>query len=134
MGLQSSTPPGTGRAAPVSTALAGRSVAGRSAATNAIRRYPSAPKALTGCVSTISTCAPASHGYTHALRDYAAVYQAYQAYLQPEVSALAGRDGCAALDSGQLTGDSVVDDEAAQTETFSEEEIESCGYLGWLRH
>lgn len=94
----------------------------------------SAPERLTGCVSDISSCGAASHSYTHALRDYAMVYGAFQAYLEPAADAAPGRHGRAALEAEEPGGELPANLPPAPPALFSEEEIEDCGYLGWLQH
>jgi hypothetical protein len=97
-----------------------------------------APKSFTGCVSEISSFAAPEHSYADALKDYAQVYEAYQAYLTPAdtvvqhdydsvgVATAAGHQlGC--LNEELVECTVPVDD-------VSDEEIESCGYLGWVHH
>jgi hypothetical protein len=97
-----------------------------------------APKSFTGCVSEISSCAAHGHAYADALRDYAAVYEAYQSYLTPK-DILSQHDYDSAIrsvDDGRHLGclnDELLDF-ALPTDAVSDEEIESCGYLGWLHH
>lgn len=95
-----------------------------------------APKLLTGCVSEISNCALRESARSGAFKDYAAVYAAYQDYLAParhelphdyDGIARSARDGC--LDDGLL-------DWTLQRhrDAVSDDDIEGCGYLGWLQH
>jgi hypothetical protein len=103
-----------------------------------LKRTRRAPKALTGCVSEISSCGGAGHDYAAALKNYGAVYEAYQSYLSPDATMPPHDYGRAALEADELVHDASSDDEMAQLalpiEEFSDDEIESCGYLGWLHH
>jgi hypothetical protein len=97
-----------------------------------------APKSFTGCVSELSSCAVQEHSYTDALRNYAEVYEAYQSYLTP-TDTLAQHDydlvGVAAANEHQLgcLNEEMVDG-TVSVDAVSDEEIESCGYLGWIHH
>lgn len=102
------------------------------------RREAFAPQSFTGCVSDISSDAAPACFHAEAFKRYAQVYQAYQAYLMP-ADALAAHDyelgsrpaspdrrlGCLGED---LVSDTVPRDD------ISDEDIERCGYLGWLHH
>lgn len=100
-----------------------------------LKRTRHAPKALTGCVSELSSCDGASHDYAAALKNYGAVYQAYQAYLSPDESMLRHGYGRAALEADELAPGASSEEMqlALPGGEFSDDEVESCGYLGWLR-
>ncbi len=99
-----------------------------------------APKAFTGCVSDISACRQIDidGDYAVALKAYSAVYEAAQAYLQPGEHAVehdyglcaeGEQDGHGAHVAAQLQAT-----ERERVVNVSDEEVERCGYLGWLRH
>jgi hypothetical protein len=99
-----------------------------------------APTVSSGCISDVSS--DAIHGYEHdyavAMKSYATVYENFQAYLEP-ANILAAHDydlstkpvpehdhlGC--LDQEFMEC-------ASNADSISDEDIESCGYLGCLRH
>lgn len=93
-----------------------------------------------GCVSELSS--DAIHGYPHdyavAMKNYAAIYENFQAYLEP-ANILATHDydlSTRPVEEHEHLG--CLDQEfmecATNTESISDEDIERCGYLGWLRH
>jgi hypothetical protein len=99
----------------------------------------SAGSPLTGCVSSLSACAPIDHAYADALKSYAEVYAAAQAYLTPH-DVLSGHDydRAIAMSMPELNRPDADHDMlgfVAQVDIpVSEEEIEHCGYMAWLRH
>jgi len=102
------------------------------------RREAIAPQLFTGCVSDISSDAAPAHFHADAFKRYAQVYAAYQAYLMP-TDPLAAHDyelgsRAVALDCrlGCL-GEDLVNDTVPRDD-ISDEDIERCGYLGWLHH
>lgn len=93
-----------------------------------------------GCVSELSS--DAIHGYPHdyavAMKNYAAIYENFQAYLEP-ANILATHDydlSLRAVEEHEHLG--CLDQEfmecATNNDSISDEDIEGCGYLGWLRH
>jgi hypothetical protein len=102
-------------------------------------RSGKAPKILTGCVSDISSCAQPDHNYLDALKSYAEVYAAMQDYLAP-VDPVTEHNyalNVPETEEHNLLGmiEMVVGDEDQPHQVdFTDEEIDSCGYLGWLRH
>jgi hypothetical protein len=109
------------------------------------RRIDAAPEAYTGCVSELSSvCAridrDIERGYADALKQYAALYKkAAQAYLLPEAEAVARDDyRPTARDQQDVEVAFVVAGIERQAGlsglSVSDEEVECCGYLGWLRH
>jgi hypothetical protein len=98
-----------------------------------------APKLITGCASAISSCAPIDHGYTDALKNYAEVYEKFQAYLSPlnelpehdydQVIAMSVPENS---HLGCLNDDMV--EFVTSVDNISDDDIEGCGYLGWLHH
>lgn len=124
---------GKGGAAP---AVIGRELQ-RGALRKRAGRGAAAPESLTGCVSEISSCAGHEHSYADALKDYAAVYEAYQSYLTPGDAVVHDYDQLAAVAAEEHHLGCLNDDLLASTlipDDVSDEEIESCGYLGWLHH
>lgn len=98
-----------------------------------------APKPLTGCISSISAYAPVDHAYTDALKNYAEVYEAFQSYLSP-LDALPEHDYDQAIAMSMLevqrpeSEDDMLGFVVPKDIPVSEEEIEHCGYMAWLRH
>lgn len=93
-----------------------------------------------GCISELSS--DAIHGYEHdyaaAMKTYATVYENFQAYLEP-ANILATHDydlSTRPVEEHEHLG--CLDQEfmecATNAESISDEDIEGCGYLGWLRH
>lgn len=103
---------------------------------NGSRRRAGALKSFTGCVSEISSCEHPGHSYTDALRNYAEVYEAYQAYLTPEAVPhnydLVGVAEAGSPHIGCLNEELMAS--TLQADTVSDDDIERCGYLGWLQH
>lgn len=100
-----------------------------------------APKALTGCVSEISSCAQEDRSYAGALKEYAAAYEAAQAYLAPGEGAVwhdyaqcaqGEQDAHGAQVAAQL--ELLLRGDDIEALRVSDEEVEGCGYLAWLRH
>lgn len=93
----------------------------------------------TGCVSAISTCDPVDHDYTDALRNYGEVYEEHQSYLSP-LDELSEHDYDQAIAMsmpenshfGCLNDDMV--EYVAVVDNITDDEIESCGYFGWLKN
>lgn len=91
-----------------------------------------------GCVSAISMSNPVDHDYAAALRNYGEVYEGYQAYLSPQ-------DGLPEHDYDQAIAMSMPENShfgclnddmveyVAAVDNITDDEIESCGYLGWLK-
>lgn len=98
-----------------------------------------APKSITGCVSAISSCAAIDHGYTDALKNYAAVYEEFQAYLSPlDTLPEHDYDRVIAMSVPQNSHLGCLNDDMVEyltaLDTVSDDDIENCGYLGWLHH
>jgi hypothetical protein len=94
---------------------------------------------LTGCVSSLSVCAPVEHAYTAALKSYAEVYTAAQDYLTPpDILSVHDYDRAIAMSMPELNrpeADHEMHGFVAPSEIpVSEEEIECCGYMAWLCH
>jgi len=99
-----------------------------------------APTLSSGCISDVSS--DAIHGYEHdyaaAMKSYATVYENFQAYLEPsDILAAHDYDLSAKLVPAHehlgCLGQEFMN-RAGNIESISDEDIESCGYLGWLRH
>lgn len=95
---------------------------------------------VSGCVSELSS--DAIHGYPHeyavAMKNYAAIYEGFQAYLEPE-NVLADHDydlSTRPVEEHEHLGclDQEFMEWTADIDSVSDEDIELCGYLGWLRH
>lgn len=98
-----------------------------------------APKSFTGCVSALSSCAAVDHAYTDALKSYGEIYEQFQAYLSPLDSLTAhDYDRAIAMSMPENAHFGCLNDDMvellATTDKISDDEIESCGYLGWLHH
>jgi hypothetical protein len=129
-----------------SVALAAtRMVPERSALSNGTPGLDAAPTAgsaalCNGCISELSS--NDIHGYSHdyavAMKNYATIYENFQAYLEP-ANILASHDydlSTRPVEEHEHLG--CLDQEfiecATNVEAISDEDIERCGYLGWLRH
>jgi hypothetical protein len=117
-----------------------RAVSQQSPLPNGTAAHDFAPTPSNGCISEVSS--DAIHGYEHdyavAMKNYATIYENFQAYLAP-ANILAAHDydlstkqvpehehlGCLEQEFMECP---------SNTESISDEDIESCGYLGWLRH
>lgn len=100
-------------------------------------RSGAAPKAFTGCVSEISSCQRLDHSYADALKQYGAVYEAAQAYLTPGEVVVHDYAGCAQGEQDAQGAQVAAQLELLQQDaspSVSDDEVERCGYLGWLRH
>lgn len=108
------------------------------------RTTGAAPKAFTGCVSEISSCEQLDHSYADALKQYGAVYEAAQAYLAPGQAVAHDYDACAQGEQDtqgaqvaaqlELLLQEEQEHEQHKVASVSDDEVERCGYLGWLRH
>ena len=93
-----------------------------------------------GCISDISSDAihGCTEGYTAAMKNYGLVYEQYQAYLLPDEQLQPHNYDLAAVlvptfnHLGCLNNDLL--ESTAPTDIVSDDDIESCGYLGWLYH
>lgn len=102
---------------------------------NTSRKKLSRTIALTGCVSKLSTLELHQHAYFDALRDYAKLYEATQAYLAGDGSSIAHDYAATSSASREFDHGLLGDDgEAVAFVPISDDEIDNCGYLGWLRH
>ena len=95
------------------------------------------PIVLTGCASKLSMLKQHEHAYFDALKDYAIHCAQAQAYLADAEWQIAHDYDCALIrnslrepDHG-LLGD---DGEPAIAVQISDDDIDHCGYMGWLRH
>jgi len=108
-------------------------VTGSIAVIQARRQDGGQPRKFTACVSEISWCPPRP-AYHQAVKSFAEVYAAYQAYLIPvphvapvyEVSAQVHPSHCGCL-SDELA------DCVSRQHGFDDDVIEDCGYFGWLQ-
>jgi hypothetical protein len=96
-----------------------------------------APKSFTGCVSALSSCAALDHAYTDALKNYGEIYEQFQAYLSP-LDTLTERDydRVIAMSVPENAHFGCLNDDMVElilaAADITDDEIESCGYLGWL--
>lgn len=128
------------RSANIAQLAATQMVSESSLLPNSSRERDLAPTACNGCVSELSS--DSIHGYQHdyavAMKSYATVYENFQAYLEP-ANILAAHDydlSTKPVPEHQHLGclDQEFIEYATHTDSVSDEDIESCGYLGWLRH
>lgn len=100
-----------------------------------VERSNVSPSALTGCISGVSVVRPHRHAYFHALKDYAVHYADAQAYLAVDHSLVACDYGSIDKASHELDHGLLGDDgEPVRYTQVSDEDIDKCGYMGWLRH
>lgn len=96
--------------------------------------------ALTGCISQLSIIEQHEHAYFDALKDYALHYAQAQDYLaadQPPRAYSLMQD--AAMRDSDFIGDldhALLDDtgEPLAAAQISDDDIDNCGYMGWLKH
>lgn len=98
-----------------------------------------APKSLTGCVSALSSCAAVDRAYTDALKNYGEIYEQFQAYLSPRDTLTAHNyDQAISMITPENSHFGCLNDDMVEliaiNDNITEDEIESCGYLGWLHH
>lgn len=83
----------------------------------------------------MSVVKPPRHAYFHALKDYAVHYAEAQSYLSIDHSQIACDYGSIDKSPNEpdhgLLGD---DGEPVRFTQVSDEDIDKCGYMGWLRH
>jgi hypothetical protein len=91
------------------------------------------PRPLTGCVSAISMCRCQSSGYRDALENFGAICSSSSDWLGAAIphdydasTATASAGGVCGCLTAELIGTS------APPQALTEEDIEACGYLGWL--
>jgi hypothetical protein len=93
-----------------------------------------------GCISDISSDAihGCEHDYAAAMKSYGVVYEQYQSYLLPNNQLMPHDYDLAAAPVpafnhlGCLNEDLL--DSTVHSDDVSDDEIEGCGYLGWLHH
>jgi|KBSSwiStaDraftv2_1062776.scaffolds.fasta_scaffold22614_7 hypothetical protein len=95
---------------------------------------------VNGCISELSSDAihGVAHDYASAMKNYAVVYEQYQAYLMPR-SELLPHDYELSVKLAVLTNPLGCLNEELFASTLSEDDvsdddIEDCGYMGWLHH
>jgi hypothetical protein len=99
----------------------------------------SAPNAG-GCISEISSDAihGCDHDYTAAMKNYGDIYGQYQAYLLPDNQLPAHDYDLAAAQVPAFSHLGCLNEELLEatvpSDIVSDDDIESCGYLGWLYH
>lgn len=99
-----------------------------------------APTSTNGCISELSSDSihAVERGYASAMKNYAVLYEQFQSYLMPRnellphdyelnvtLAALANPLGCL---NEELVASTLHEDD------ISDEDIEGCGYMGWLHH
>ena len=103
--------------------------------------YVNSPTVLTGCATKLSMLKQHEHAYFDALKDYAVHYAKAQAYLADDEWQIAHDytliENTMVMDSSLsepyhgLLGD---DGEPAMFAQISDDDIDHCGYMCWLRH
>ena len=97
-----------------------------------------APKSVTGCLSSLSTCAAPDQDYAAALKNYGEVYERFQEYLAPaDAPADHNYDQVIAMSMPQGVHLGCLNDAIAAFPASidtSDDDVEGCGYLGWLHH
>lgn len=99
-----------------------------------------APTSTSGCISELSSDSihAVERGYASAMKNYAVLYEQFQSYLMPrnallphdyelsvKLAALANPLGCL---NEELVASTLHEDD------ISDDDIEGCGYMGWLHH
>ncbi|MDB6062620.1 MAG: hypothetical protein JWM78_2723 [Verrucomicrobiaceae bacterium] len=100
----------------------------------------SAAPTSSGCISDISSDSihGCEHDYAAAMKNYGVIYEEYQSYLMPTNQLIAhdynlGAQPVPAFSHlGCLNQDLL--ESTVLTDDVSDDEIENCGYLGWLHH
>lgn len=93
-----------------------------------------------GCISEISSDSihGCEHDYAAAMKTYGVIYEKYQAYLLPNNQLMPHDYDLAAAPVpafnhlGCLNEDLL--ESTVHSDDVSDDEIEGCGYLGWLHH
>lgn len=97
--------------------------------------HTNSPAILTGCISKLSVVERREHAYFDALKDYSIHYAKAQAYLADDEWQIAHDytliDNSLSEPDHGLLGD---DGEPMMLAHVSDDDIDSCGYMGWLRH
>ncbi|MFT3928770.1 MAG: hypothetical protein QM709_00620 [Spongiibacteraceae bacterium] len=99
-----------------------------------------APNSANGCISEVSCDAihSSEHDYNTAMKSYAVVYENYQSYLMPTEQLVEHDYDMAAKPVpdfshlGCLNADLL--DSTVLTDDVSDDDIENCGYMAWVRH
>jgi len=91
------------------------------------------PTPLCGCWSELSSCRAQDQVYLDALKSYAQVYAAYQDYLTPEPP-MERRDYALGVSATEEHVQLGLLSETGHAQRVSDDDIDDCGYLGWLRH
>ncbi len=99
------------------------------------RRVSRSPNALTGCISNLSVIAEPDREFIDALREYAVNYAETHSYVSDDELRIA-HDYTLIGEllnepENPLLGD---DGEPAKYAQISDDDIDRCGYMGWLRH
>ena len=93
-----------------------------------------------GCISELSSDAihGCEHDYAAAMKSFAVVYEQYQAYLMPSGQLVAHDYDIAAKPVPAFSHLGCLNAELLEStvpeDDISDDEIEGCGYLGWLHH
>lgn len=93
-----------------------------------------------GCISDISSEAihGCEHDYAAAMKSFGTVYEQYQSYLLPNGQVMAHDYDLAAKAAAELSGKGFLDESLLQSmahdDAISDDDIEDCGYMGWLQH
>lgn len=93
-----------------------------------------------GCISDISSDAihGCEQGYAAAMKNYGVIYEQYQAYLLPDNQLQPHNYDLAAVQVPAFNHLGCLNEDlleaTAPSDIVSDDDIESCGYLGWLYH
>jgi hypothetical protein len=93
-----------------------------------------------GCISDISSDAihGCDHDYTAAMKNYGVIYEQYQAYLLPDNQLQPHNYDLAAAQVPAFNHLGCLNEELLEatvhSDVISDDDIENCGYLGWLYH
>lgn len=102
------------------------------------RKSSRVPLQFTGCISELSSHIEEYHIFDEALKNYAEVYRLSHTYIESGELAVEHDYTLNVAETEEhgllgLLGDEI--EQAVRTHVhFSDDEIEQCGYLGWLQH
>jgi hypothetical protein len=93
-----------------------------------------------GCISEVSSDAihGCEHDYAAAMKTYGVIYEEYQSYLLPDNQLLPHDYDLAAAPVPAFNHLGCLNEEllgsTVHSDDVSDDEIEVCGYMGWLHH
>jgi hypothetical protein len=96
------------------------------------------PLQFTGCISELSCASEDYHGYGAALKNYVEAYRISHSYVESGTVMVEHDYTLNVTETEEHGSLGLLGDEIERTVRshvhFSDEEIEQCGYLGWLQH